>query len=575
MKTIEFLSKNKKWFSIEDIQLKKFALWFFKFNYAIDKKLYNGFIKILRGNIEMKYAVSLEKPNNPKRKTYPTEKIKNKYYYPLYQVETLSDAKDYIKDKLIIEWFEKHKIQKIFVSFLENNKKNKQSVIEKGWNFQSMITSTIDKKIKKLVKRWFFWFWSSKFSRWLEKDFTKQIEKLFLNSINYEKATDYQTITKTFISKRLFWKPIFNNYLQFIKQDKRKKNKINWKVLINQFVKRFLKKYLWDLEKFVENLNYKILIDYHLYKTERIENAIIDNFYKPMLYDLEADLNLKDYITYNFPRELDSLLAKKLENELEMKWVTWFEIELEALRQKRLIYCYLMIYIMIDSIFNVINDNILQSTFNEKEIALFINKEKNKIQKKKNNIVVIKPSKEDFPITNSDKTLKNSQVDRKIIKLLNYLLLETNFRPPFNADEKIIPNSKYKKRLVEMTNYNKNNYNNWMYKNLFIWDASSTNNIMVTADTNNHEETLLIWNYDLMQLTRLDSFIISLSLLLSSSADHIQLKEIFKLYKDAIDTTIITPWIIKNNLIAILQNGQLNTWETEMFLGYLFDTVQI
>jgi len=38
-----------------------------------------------------------------------------------------------------------------------------------------------------------------------------------------------------------------------------------------------------------------------------------------MLYDLEADLNLKDYITYNFPRELDSLLAKKLENELEMK----------------------------------------------------------------------------------------------------------------------------------------------------------------------------------------------------------------------------------------------------------------
>jgi len=115
---------------------------------------------------------------------------------------------------------------------------------------------------------------------------------------------------------------------------------------------------------------------------------------------------------------------------------------------------------MIDSIFNVINDNILQSTFNEKEIALFINKEKNKIQKKKNNIVVIKPSKEDFPITNSDKTLKNSQVDRKIIKLLNYLLLETNFRPPFNADEKIIPNSKYKKRLVEMTNYNKNNYNN-------------------------------------------------------------------------------------------------------------------
>lgn len=114
-----------------------------------------------------------------------------------------------------------------------------------------------------------------------------------------------------------------------------------------------------------------------------------------------------------------------------------------------------------------------------------------------------------------------------------------------------------------------------MYKNLFIWDASSTNNIMVTADTNNHEETLLIWNYDLMQLTRLDSFIISLSLLLSSSADHIKLKEIFKLYKDAIDTTIITPWIIKNNLIAILQNGQLNTWETEMFLGYLFDTVQI
>ena len=325
----------------------------------------------------------------------------------------------------LINLYLESKINKTFVSFvLENNKQNKQLVIEKAnkmllvngknswtivkiknyinsnqsaiknidkkvkiinsinkkeWIFQSMITSTIDKKIKKLLKSWFFW--TSKFSSWVEKDLIKQIEKIFLNNINYEKLNEVQTITKTFISKIVFWKPTSINYLRFVKQDEKIKKKIDWKGLINKFVKWFLKEHLWNLEKIVKNFNYKILIDYHLYKTERIENAIIDNFYMS-LSDLLIGFNIENYILDNFPIELDELLSKKLENELKIKWITWFEAEREKEKQKTLIYKSI-IFIIVDSIFNIINDNILQSNFNEKEIVFFINKEKNKFRKSK------------------------------------------------------------------------------------------------------------------------------------------------------------------------------------------------
>jgi len=299
-------------------------------------------------------------------------------------LKTKDDKEKALKIKKIIDWLNKS-IENIW------KKTVLLDTIEKKKNtYSSMVKETIDKKIQKLLKNWLFG--GSQFSKDMKIEINNQIENVFTKEINYKNFYNIQNITWHFIDKEIFGNKTKIDYLKFVKQDEKIKKKIDWLNLINKFSESFLSEHLSDIEMFVWKFNENLLINYHLYKTEKLKSAISENFYI-QLFDILVQLRIETFFLENVPIELQEILNTKIEKELKNKWLEGHELKIEKEKERSATYK-MFVFLVIDSIFNVIQKNILEKNFKELEINYLINKEKNKFIPFKYDEIIENGSKE-------------------------------------------------------------------------------------------------------------------------------------------------------------------------------------
>ena len=253
------------------------------------------------------------------------------------------------------------------VKFLENIDKKKEL-------YNGMVKDTIDKKFNLLLKKWLFW--DSLFKKKIKENLENVLNEFFEKDIDFVSLSKTKYITKNFIDWKILWEKSKINYLKY-KFDKNKKN-INLKILNWKFIDTILKNYTWTFEDIVKETNSKQIINFYLYKYQKIDKAIVDNFYVKISEKLINEW-LENFIVNNIPVEILNVVNLKIEQELKEKGISGIELVKEIEKNKTLFYK-LFVFSIINSIFDTLDKNILENNFKEKEIQYLISKESNKYQ---------------------------------------------------------------------------------------------------------------------------------------------------------------------------------------------------